>query len=73
MNDAPTVPDAESELVIEGATPATEIVMVSVAVPVPWLLVAPMVTLVDPDPVGVPVMAPVLVFRESPLGKDEAL
>jgi hypothetical protein len=67
------MPEAVSELVIAGATPAAAIVIVRVAVPVPWLLVALIVTLVDPAAVGVPVIAPVLVFTERPLGKEDAL
>jgi hypothetical protein len=73
VKDAPTVPLAESELVIAGGDPAAATVITRVAVPVPVMLVAPMVTSVDPEPKGVPVMAPVFVFMESPFGKGEAL
>ena len=48
------------------------IVRARVAVPVPPALVAPMVTLKLPVAVGVPVMAPVVVFTESPAGRPVA-
>ena len=49
------------------------IVKVSVAVPVPVLLVALSVTLNDPDTVGVPEITPVLVFTDNPAGNPVAL
>jgi hypothetical protein len=58
-------------LVITGGT--VEIVMVSIADPVPAAFVALIVVLVVPAAVGVPVIAPVLVFRDSPAGKGVAL
>ena len=48
------------------------IVMVRVNVPVPVALVAPIVTVKVPGVVGVPLMAPVLVFTLSPLGSPVA-
>jgi hypothetical protein len=48
-------------------------VMASVAEPVPTAFVALIVTLVVPTAVGVPVIAPVLVFTDSPAGKGVAL
>ena len=44
-----------------------------VAVPVPPAFVAPMVTLKLPMAVGVPVMAPVEVFTDKPVGSPVAL
>jgi hypothetical protein len=52
---------------------AAETVIVKIAVPVPWLLVAPIVTLVDPAAVGVPLIVPVAASRERPFGKGVAL
>ena len=49
------------------------IVKVKVALPVPLLLVALMVTLYVPAVVGVPEMAPVLVFTVKPEGSPVAL
>ncbi len=46
---------------------------VSVADPVPVALVAPMVTVLFPLAVGVPVMTPVEVFTDKPLGRPLAL
>jgi hypothetical protein len=59
------------ELVITGF--AGLIVMTSVALPVPPALVALMVTLYVPAVVGVPEMAPVLVFTVKPEGSPVAL
>ncbi len=52
---------------------AGEMVSVSVAVPVPVALVAPIVTVLVPLAVGVPVMAPVEVFTDNPPGRPVAL
>ena len=49
------------------------IVKVSVAVPVPPLLVALSVTLVVPAAVGVPEITPVVVLTERPAGNPVAL
>jgi hypothetical protein len=67
------VPEAERELVIAGGEPAAATVIVRVAVPVPDMLLAPIVTLVSPEAEGVPVIAPVLVLTERPFGNGEAL
>jgi hypothetical protein len=48
-------------------------VTVSVAVPVPPAFVAPRVTLDVPVAEGVPVMRPVAVFTDKPVGKPVAL
>jgi hypothetical protein len=47
--------------------------MLSVAEPVPPAFVALIVALVVPTAVGVPVIAPVLVFTDNPAGKGVAL
>jgi hypothetical protein len=52
---------------------AVTMIILSVAEPVPHAFVALMVTLVVPAAVGVPVIAPVLVFTDSPEGKGAAL
>jgi len=57
-------------LVITGA--ATEIVSVSVALPVPVPLVALSVTDDVPAPVGVPEINPVELFTDSPAGNPVA-
>ena len=49
------------------------IVKVKVALPVPLLLVALMVTLYVPAVVGVPEINPVLVFTDRPAGSPVAL
>jgi hypothetical protein len=67
------VPEAEVLLVIEGALPAAAIVKVSVAVPVPDALVAPITTELVPLTVGVPLMPPVPEFTASPAGNPLAL
>jgi hypothetical protein len=67
----PTCPDAVRALVIDGLPKVT--VSVSVAVPVPPALVAPIVTLELPTAVGVPVMSPVAVAMVSPAGRPVAL
>jgi len=67
----PTVPAAVPALVITGGAGA--IVNVNVAVPVPPVLVARMVTLDVPAAVGVPEMSPVPVFTERPAGSPVAL
>ena len=59
--------------VITGGVLAAEIVSVSVAVPVPPELVAPIVTELVPLTEGVPVMAPVVVLTERPAGSPVAL
>jgi hypothetical protein len=48
-------------------------VRASVAAPVPFALVAPIVTLVVPETVGVPLITPVDVLTERPAGSGEAL
>ena len=48
-------------------------VRVRVALPVPVLLVALSVTVEVPDAVGVPEIAPLVVFTESPEGSPVAL
>ena len=53
--------------------PADATVIVNVAVPPPELLAAPIVTMVAPAPVGVPVMDPVFVLIDSPVGNGVAL
>ena len=73
MNATPTVPEADVLLVIDGALPAAETVSVNVAVPVPDAFVAPIVTELVPLAVGVPVIAPVEVLTDKPLGKPLAL
>ena len=72
MKATPTVPAAVSDEVIAGAGGLTT-VNVSVAVPVPLTLVAPMVMAETPVAFGVPVMAPLLVFTDSPDGNPVAL
>ncbi|HTX39898.1 MAG TPA: hypothetical protein VME43_32995 [Bryobacteraceae bacterium] len=57
-------------LVITGGPDA--IVMVSVALPVPLLFVALMVTGVVPTALGVPEMTPVAVLTDSPPGNPVA-
>ena len=57
-------------LVIIGAP---EIVIVSVAWPVPMAFVAPSVTVVAPDAVGVPVMTPVAATTLKPAGSGLAV
>jgi hypothetical protein len=66
-----TCPEAVRALVIDGLPRVT--VSVSVAVPVPPALVAPIVTLELPTAVGVPVMSPVAVATLSPAGSPVAL
>jgi hypothetical protein len=56
-----------------GGLPAAAIVIVSVAVPVPVELVAPIVTELVPAADGVPVMAPVEVLTDNPEGSPVAL
>jgi hypothetical protein len=65
------VPEAVRELVIAGV--AALIVSARVAVPVPLLLVALMVTLKDPETDGVPEIKPVEVLTEIPEGRPVAL
>ena len=65
---------AVEALVITGAEPeAAETEIVSVAVPVPDELMALNVTELVPEAVGVPVIAPLLVFTDRPAGKPVAL
>jgi len=61
------------EVGFDCAPAAAAIVIVRVAVPVPWLLFALIVTLVDPELIGVPVMAPVNVLSDRPPGNGVAL
>ena len=58
---------------ITGAEPAEVTVMVRLAVPVPYALMALNVTVLVPEAVGVPVIAPLLVFTDRPAGKPVAL
>jgi len=69
-NALPTVPLAVVALVIAGAP--TAIVSVSVALPVPVLLVALRVTVEVPAAVGVPEIAPVEAFTDRPAGSPLA-
>ena len=69
----PTVPLAVPLLVIDGACTAAATVKVSVAVPVPPLLVALKVTEEVPAVVGVPEIKPEVVFTDRPAGKPVAL
>ncbi len=71
MNAVPCVPVAVPELLITGA--GGLIVIVSVAVPVPPALVAPIGTEVTPMAVGVPVIFPVLVLNDNPAGNPLAV
>jgi len=56
-------------LVIAGTAP---IVSVRVALPVPKLLVALIVTIEVPAAVGAPEIAPVVVFTDNPAGRPVA-
>jgi hypothetical protein len=57
-------------IVYETALGAKPVVMVNVAVPLPYAFVAVTVYVVaDTAALGVPVIAPVLVFRLNPAGK----
>jgi hypothetical protein len=69
-NALPTVPFADVALVIAGA--ATAIVNVSVAFPVPVLLVALSVTVEVAADVGVPEISPVAAFTVRPAGNPAA-
>ena len=71
MKATPTVPIAVVELPMTGD--GGLMLIVSVAVPVPPAFVALMVTLVEPVALGVPVIAPVLVFTEAQVGRPAAL
>jgi hypothetical protein len=66
-----TIPEAVRELVIAGARAL--IVSPTVAVPVPQLLAALMVTLKDPETDGVPEIKPVELLTERPEGRLVAL
>jgi len=66
----PAVPLAAVALVITGAGNA--MASVSVAFPVPPLLVALSVTIEVPAPVGVPAINPVPLFTVSPVGNPVA-
>ena len=61
------------ELLLDPPPPAAATVMDSVALPVPVILVAMMVTLVIPAAVGVPEITPVAVFTVRPVGRPVAL
>jgi hypothetical protein len=65
------VPVAVRELVMTGG--AKPMVILSVALPVPVILVALIVTLYVPGVVGVPEIKPVLVFTVRPGGSGVAL
>jgi hypothetical protein len=69
-NAVPAVPFALVALVMTGA-PAV-IVRVSVALPVPVLLVALNVTVEVAAAVGVPEISPFVVFTDNPAGKPVA-
>ena len=73
MNAEPTVAEAVNGLVMEGATAAGLMVVVSVADPVPIELVALIVTVLFPAAVGVPLITPVVVFTVKPAGSPVAL
>ncbi len=73
LNGVPTVPAAVSGLfVMIGATPAAATVIVSVALPVPVLFVAPSSTAVVPTAVGEPLMTPVAGAMLRPAGSGLA-
>ena len=63
---------AVAGLTLMAAIGPAETVRVSVAVPVPLQLGALSVTLLVPDALGVPVIAPVLVFTFNPAGRPLA-
>ena len=63
---------AVAGLTLMAAIGPAETVRVSVAVPPPPPLVALSVTLLVPDALGVPVIAPVLVFTLNPAGNPLA-
>ena len=69
MNAFPTAPLAVVALVITGGAVT---VIVSVAVPVPKLLLALSVTVETPAAVGVPEITPVVVLTDKPLGNPVA-
>jgi hypothetical protein len=71
VNTAPCTPLSVVALVLTGIPEAR--VIVKFKLPVPDALVAPKVTLTTPLTDGVPVIAPVEVFIESPAGKPVAL
>ena len=74
LNGVPTVPAAVSGLLVMiGATPAAATVIVSVALPVPVVFVAPSSTAVVPTVVGVPVMTPVAATMLKPAGSGLAV
>ena len=69
----PTVPLAVLALVMTGAAGVVgAIVIDNVAMPVPLVFVAEIVTLVVPAAVGVPEIAPVVVFNVRPGGSPAA-
>ena len=63
---------AVAGLTVMAAIGPAETVRVRVAVPTPPALVALSVTLLVPDVLGVPVIAPVLVFNDRPDGNPLA-
>jgi hypothetical protein len=73
LNAAPTLPNAVVPLLITGTVVTELMVTVNVAELVPPTFAALMVTLLVPEVVGVPVIAPVLVFTLNPAGKPVAL
>ena len=70
VNAVPTIPLAVAALVITGV--AGLMVIVTVFDPVPPALIALTVEVYVPAVVGVPVIAPVEVFTESPAGRPLA-
>ena len=71
MKETPTCPVAVAALVTTGVPKET--VIVSVIVPVPPALLAPIVTLDVPVAVGLPDIRPEAVFTVSPDGSPVAL
>ena len=72
VNAAPTVPEAVCDVVMIG-TPSeiVKAILVAALVPIPFVAVKEAVN--EPLAVGVPVIAPVLAFSESPAGSPVAL
>jgi hypothetical protein len=71
-NGTLTVAAAVNVPPITGATTAEAIVITSCSVSVPPAFVAPIVTFAVPDAAGVPVMAPVVVLIDRPVGSPVA-
>ena len=73
LNDFPVTPAAVVALVMDGAARAAPMEIDNVAEPVPVAFVAPMVTGLLPDAVGVPEITPVAALTDSPTGRPVAL